>query len=62
MKSGPALQNGEPVAAWAEVSYRFCYDGVTAASPPSPTFGLGEEPCQESEARVVALLAGDPDQ
>lgn len=50
----PALQNGEPVAAWAEVSYKFCYDGVTAASPPSPTFGLGD-PCSPKEGQVAAV-------
>lgn len=42
----PATVNGEPVQSWAEISFAFCFDGMTAASPPSPGFGVGE-PCAE---------------
>jgi len=53
----PATLNGEPVAAWAEITFEFCYRGTTAASPPSPGFGV-DEPCERPEdgegAAVVA--------
>jgi len=54
----PARLNGEPVASWAEISFEFCHDGVTAASPPSPGFGVGE-PCapEVADARVVVAVA-----
>lgn len=45
----PATMNGEPVAAWAEITFEFCYHGTTAASPPSPGYGVGE-PCTRPEA------------
>jgi outer membrane biosynthesis protein TonB len=45
----PAQRNGMAVDAWAEVAFEFCYDGVTATSPPSPTFGAGE-PCAKPRA------------
>ena len=44
----PATVNGEPVAAWAEVSFEFCYYGTTAASPPAVGFGDGVA-CQPPE-------------
>ena len=56
----PALRNGEPVEAWAEISYAFCYDGVTASSPPSPTFGRSD-PCDRNAAPTEAgSSAGSP--
>jgi len=33
----PALSDGEPVAAWAEITLVICPDGVTATSPASPS-------------------------
>lgn len=39
----PAFRNGQPVAAWAEITFVFCRTGVTATSPASPT-GLAD-PC-----------------
>lgn len=39
----PALENGEPVAAWAEITFVFCNARITATSPASPT-GLAD-PC-----------------
>lgn len=53
----PASRNGEDVAAWAEISFEFCYDGITAASPASPGFGVGE-PCEpeETASRVVVAV------
>lgn len=38
----PATINGEPIAAWAEVSFEFCYHGTTAASPPAASYGDDE--------------------
>jgi hypothetical protein len=41
----PATLNGEPIGAWAEITFEFCYKGTTAASPPSPGFQVGA-PCE----------------
>ena len=54
----PALVNGEAAAAWAEVTFEFCYHGTTAASPPSPGFRVGE-PCQGEDPAVLAGTAAD---
>lgn len=45
----PAVRNGQPVAAWAEITFVFCSGGVTATSPASPT-GLAD-PCSGEKGR-----------
>lgn len=37
----PALRNGEPTPAWAEIAFVFCRNGVTATSPAPPTKEIG---------------------
>ena len=49
----PALSDGEPVAAWAEITLVICPDGVTATSPASPS-GV-PNPCA---ARVGVAVGG----
>lgn len=39
----PARRNGEPIAAWAEITFVFCRTGVTATSPAPPR--LLQAPC-----------------
>lgn len=50
----PALEHDMPVQSWAEMSFRFCHGGVTASSPPSPTYGQ-PDPCSAEPDD------GDPD-
>lgn len=57
----PATINGEPVAAWAEVSFEFCYYGTTAASPPAAGFGDGvacQPPADSAKATDAAKTRG----
>lgn len=51
----PALRDGEPIAAWAEITLIICHDGVTATSPASPS-GL-ESPCAD-DVRVTPAKTG----
>lgn len=57
----PAREDDAPVRAWAEIGFRFCWDGVTASSPPSPTFGR-PDPCSREtvEGRAVSRVPASP--
>ena len=59
MEYWPGLLNGEPTAAWAEITFEFCRHGTTAASPPSPGFGVGV-PCM-GDAPAPSASGGPPD-
>lgn len=45
----PARRNGEPVAAWAEITFVFCHAGVRATSPAPRR--LPEAPCDPRKSR-----------
>lgn len=47
----PARRNGEPVAAWAEITFVFCHTGV-AASSPAPR-ELPEDPCNPKKLKEI---------
>lgn len=42
LKYHPALRNGEPTPAWAEIAFVFCRNGVTATSPAPPREAAGD--------------------
>lgn len=47
----PARRNGEPVAAWAEITFVFCHRGV-AASSPAPR-ELPQDPCNPNKSKEL---------
>lgn len=55
----PARRVGQPIAAWAEITFIFCHSGITATSPASPS-GLAD-PCADmaERARLASREAGD---
>lgn len=55
----PAQRDGEPVAAWAEITFVFCHKGIMATSPASPS-GLAD-PCAKRVDQGARLASGKAD-